>query len=247
MINKHYTNAPVIEAVIGFQTQASEISDNSINSFCDELKDKFPTSNPISKIQMEMNPNPNVEDLLLSSTKSSEGFRLINVENSRIIQAKRDGMTYSHLPPYTEWETFVNEAKDIWRIYTKHCKPSSVIRVGLRYINRVDLPHAKIELEEFFTLYPHVPKTLSQQDIAGMQLQLNMPQNDLNSLAIIQEALVDPAIPSGISLILDIDIFTAIKYQPGSSKIWNLLNKLRTRKNDLFEAFITDKTREIIK
>jgi len=77
-------------------------------------------------------------------------------------------------------------------------------------------------------------------------MQLQLPQQDLNCMLIINEALAQPTNPGIITVILDLDLFRQQIWKNDDEDIWQFLDKLRDRKNEVFEASITDKTRELI-
>ena len=115
-----------------------------------------------------------------------------------------------------------------------------------RYINRIDIPETKIEPYDYFGLYAKVPESLPQQDVIGMTLNLQMPQQDLQCVANLGQALGEPVKAGHISFILDIDIFRLQIEDWDDEATWAFLDKLRDRKNEIFEACITDRTRELI-
>ena len=251
MSNRHYSKAPIIEAVIDIQvTLPSDLPIAHLTDLADRLKDEFPIRTKISSLQasFQVNLDAKIEDEKsnkFSSTQDELGLRLADNANSRILQLKKVGFTYSHLPPYSDWDRFSKEAKGYWELFVQHCKPEKVTRCAVRYINRIDIPKTPIEIENYLNIYPHIPEGIPQT-IIGMHMQLQMPQKDLESMAVINEAVVEPAIPGGFSIIVDIDLFKVLSIKPTSKEVWDTLEQLRIRKNELFEGFITNNTREII-
>ncbi|MNC96343.1 hypothetical protein D3C83_136960 [compost metagenome] len=65
-------------------------------------------------------------------------------------------------------------------------------------------------------------------------------------MAIINQGLTEPVKPGHISIVLDIDVFRLGIESWKDSEVWAFLDKLRGRKNEIFEACITDRTRELI-
>jgi uncharacterized protein (TIGR04255 family) len=127
-------------------------------------------------------------------------------------------------------------------------KPEAVTRIALRYINRIYIPQTVYELSDYFRLYPQIPEKIPQ-DINGFFMQFQMPQKDLaaNALAVINLASAQMREDGAQSVALDIDLFTACELEPSSEEIFSLLEIIRTRKNELFEACITDKSRELFR
>jgi uncharacterized protein (TIGR04255 family) len=244
---KYYSNAPIIEAVIDFQVEKSDIvSDEAFQEIFNKVSHKFPIKTEMSHFQFGVEFGPNQNTTPISTPQTKIGYRLENENNSKVLQVKQQGFTFSYLPPYSNWTEFKTEAEMLWQVYVALTKPTKVIRCAVRYINRLDLSFTPVEIEEFLNIYPYFPKSIPQS-VHGMQLHLQMPQDDINAVAIIHEALVDSTVPNGVSILLDLDIVKTLSLEPESIELWDNLEQLRHRKNLLFESFITDKTRELIK
>lgn len=245
---KRYKNAPITEAVIEIRVLPHEsMKRSSIESLIETLKSDFPKQVPMRMVRMGMTlPGQPEGGLSLSSSEQAIGFRLAKADDSRILQVRRNGLAYSHMAPYTQWSIFRSEARPLWEKYRTAFPGAKLDRCGLRYINRIDVPSQKVELEHYLRLYPEVPKSLPQQDVIGMVMSLQMPQKDIECMAAINQAQVEPPKPGHVSFVLDIDLFRHGIGDWGDSDVWAYLEKLRDRKNVIFEGCITDRTRELI-
>lgn len=81
-------------------------------------------------------------------------------------------------------------------------------------------------------------------------MQMQFWQEDLECDLIINEAIVPSADPDTSSVVLDFDLFKE-RFEdpwPASDKeqIWEYLENLRVRKNELFQESITSKLKEMI-
>jgi uncharacterized protein (TIGR04255 family) len=78
-------------------------------------------------------------------------------------------------------------------------------------------------------------------------VQLQMPQHDLGSIAIINQARLPESAPGKTSFMLDFDIFRESNWPISEADaIWQLLNNFRERKNEMFEASLTDQARDLM-
>jgi len=246
MSQKHYLKAPIVEAIVDIQVKMEDgFSHEAFNAVHSKLGERFPVKSPMKMVEMRMEADAITGEGSHSSTATDIGLRLTNKDNSRVIQLRTNGFTYSHMPPYTEWKVLREEAYQAWRIFVTVCKPKTAMRCALRFVNRVEIPKPSIELHDYFHLYPTIPEGVPQ-DVNGMFMQLQMPQPDLECVAIINQAVVDPTTPGTMSVLLDFDLFQVRDYAPDDESIWHLLDKLRVRKNELFEACITNETRSLI-
>ncbi|MEO8153650.1 MAG: TIGR04255 family protein [Rhizobacter sp.] len=240
----HYTRAPIAEAVIDLHVEfPREPEMSTLENYCRGLHDQFPNIQRINSLQLSMGLN---EDHRLSSSSnaSAVGFRLTSAKNDRVAQVRRNGVSYSHLAPYSDWEAFAAEARPFFSQFLRALDPSAVKRLAVRYINRIELPiHA--DLAQYFTVTPQIPPFCKAVD--GYFLQLVLPQHDIDGdcKAVVSTGL-ENAVNESMFTLLDIDVFTMAELAVDESAIWAIYDKLRSRKNDLFEAIITDKTRSRI-
>jgi uncharacterized protein (TIGR04255 family) len=209
------------------------------------LEADFPKQAPMNFVEMGITQQEG-QPLQNTISQSLVGVRLSKADDSRVLQIRHEGFAYSHMAPYTDWVTFSGEAQHLWSRFRESCPGAKLSRCALRYINRIDIPETSIEDFDYFELYPKVPGKLPQKDVVGMTLNLMMPQHDLQCVARIQQALIEPLRPKLLSFILDIDIFRLQIEDWSDEAAWAFLQKLRDRKNEIFEACITDRTRELI-
>lgn len=245
----HYNKAPIVEAVIDIQTRFKEpLKIELLEAYQAKIAERFPNKDPIQVLKVGFNNAGDEAGWQTDFGQSLTGLRLSTTDNSRVLQLQSSGFTYSHMPVYSSWEIFEPEARDLWKIFVETCEPEAVSRCAVRFINRINIPLEQIELSDYFHLYPNIPKDIPQ-NVNGMFMQLQMPQMDLGArkMAVINLAVTDPEQPGQVSVLLDFDVFCDEDFNPLSEEVWESLNQFRLRKNLLFEACITNNTRELIK
>ncbi|MHB1273311.1 MAG: TIGR04255 family protein [Rhodanobacter sp.] len=249
MTDAHYRKAPIVEAVIDLRVRFDEAPTfDVLKRAAATLKERFPVQENVHQVHMALK----VGDISKKSPTSSLGQHRIGVlmrpsNGQRVLQFQQGGFAYSHLAPYTDWARFRNEAREYWNIYCRLFKPAAVVRYAVRFINRIAMPHGRADLDMFTTLYPNVPNVL--QDSADRYfLQLLLPQSQVatNAQLIINSALAEGDQADGVSLMLDFDLFAPADVTVDSEEVWQRLDAFRVRKNEVFEACITDHTRKLI-
>jgi uncharacterized protein (TIGR04255 family) len=174
------------------------------------------------------------------------GLRLDNARRDRVLQVQRSGFTYSHLAPYSNWDTFRDEAKALWSRYIESNGINEVTRLAVRVINKVPLPISMAELSRYSNLRPDLPKAIqSAPEAFFTQMQLNGDAWVAASRALVNAGAA-PQPNGNLELLLDFDLFVEASKAAASPEIWEILDKLSAAKDDLFEACITDETRELI-
>jgi uncharacterized protein (TIGR04255 family) len=102
-------------------------------------------------------------------------------------------------------------------------------------------------LKEYFNTFPEVAPGMPQM-LSGYVMQLLIAQEDFGGmLSLIQATAIAPR-PDVASIVLDIDLYKESSSEFDSDeKIWQLLELIRDRKNEVFESCVTDKARDIFK
>jgi uncharacterized protein (TIGR04255 family) len=250
MTDAHYRKAPIVEAVIDLRVRFdNEPTIGDLKRVAGTLKGRFPTQEDVHQVQMALK----IGDISKKTPSSSSlGQRRIGVlmrpgNGERVLQYQQGGFSYSHLAPYSDWTTFRDEARQHWDVYRRHFKPAAVVRYAVRFINRIALPQGWAGRDSFISLYPNVPESLQKSvDRYFMQLQLSQSHVASNAQLMINSALAEGDQVDGVSLMLDFDLFAPADLAVDSEEVWERLDAFRVRKNEVFEACITDQTRNLI-
>jgi uncharacterized protein (TIGR04255 family) len=89
-----------------------------------------------------------------------KGLRFRSRDQLQIVQLNRDGFVFSRLQPYEDWEQLSREAMRLWQFYAELARPTEIQRIGLRFINRMQLPPREVQFEDYIQSGPQPPKEL---------------------------------------------------------------------------------------
>lgn len=245
MVTKHYSRSPLTEAVIDLRVKLpKEVELATLASIQSDQKEDYPARQDRIALQGQFTTDPKAPPATVS--RAHIGYSFTSKDERQIIQARLDGFTFSHLAPYESWESFRDEARQWWVAYKTATKPEGVIRVAVRYINRLDLPLPLEDFTDYLRTAPQISPDLPQL-LSGYFMQLQIPQEDLNSTLILNQTIVPPPNPQVVSILLDIELFREGDIPRKENELWNFFEKLRIRKNEVFEACITEKMRGLIR
>jgi uncharacterized protein (TIGR04255 family) len=260
MTEVHYNRAPILEAVIDIQVRFNPQSDpaaflSTAQQMAQRVAARFPQSLVLPLVNFGIGMVPPVPGTaaapmpqLVPRITHQGGLRLATAQNERVLLLQQRGLSFSHMPPYTRWKNFRDEAVELWRLFVSLTKPEAVTRTALRYINRFEIPHDIFELSDYFLFRPEVPERNIPQMVSSFFMQCQMPQPDVGPdvTATINLASAGRS-PGSAQIILDFDVFAMGELSADSDAVIELLDRLRKRKNELFESCITDQARELIK
>ncbi|MCG6157107.1 TIGR04255 family protein [Rubinisphaera margarita] len=239
-----YPVAPITEAIIDLQVQPAEGVENSQLRMAHRDGDiGYPKCEQLLQAVGQMVVGPGVGS---ASVKQNElGWKFVGADGLQILQCRKDHFTLSRLSPYEGWEPFQREARRLWKIYRYETNPSTVTRVAVRYINRIDIPRSPIDLKDYFRTSPEISPDLPQA-LEGYFMRLQLPFPDLSSHCFITQAIAPPSAKDTVSVVLDIDFFQAVNFEADDDEtVWGVLSSHHVMKNTIFESCITDRTREL--
>lgn len=241
--SKGYTKASITEALIDLQVKLpSEVTLSTLRSLQHSVEPDYMVFDEVVNFQGEFQAGSRIA---ATATQTPVGYRSTHVDNKQIFQARLDGFTFSRLAPYEKWESFRDEARRLWNVYQVATNPESVNRVAVRYINRLNLPLPLNDFKDYLRTVPEISPDLPQ-GLSNYFMQLQIPQEDLNGMLVLNETLITPSEDNVVSVILDIDLFCQVNFPSDKNVLWDLLEQLRIRKNEVFEACITDSTRKLL-
>ena len=239
---RHYTKAPITEAILDLKVALPEDTPpTALQDIQALVRDQYPNMQPLVTGSMAFQVGPSVR---VDATQQHTGYIFRSQDGRWVCQVALNGFTFNHLRPYDSWEVLRDEAKRLWEIYKEVCKPVTVRRISLRYINQLELPNSLTDLEEYLRTRVEIPREIPH-GISAFFMQLQVPQPDLGCTLILNEALSPQTDPTVWPIILDFDLFREDVWQSDDPGVWQLLEDMRVRKNALFEASITDATRKL--
>tara|TARA_R110000824_G_scaffold95178_10_gene229022 strand:- start:1715 stop:2461 length:747 start_codon:yes stop_codon:yes gene_type:complete len=236
--NKVYPIPPITEAVVEFrfEDRQSASSLETLNSkFAKFYENEQRLTNQTVTVEI-------AEDKI--QTESNMFFRRSNAAEDQICMLFNDKIAISQLAVYPGWDIFFARLSRDWAVCRKFWGYRKLTRIGMRFINRIDVPE-KDEVctyEEFLNVHIALPSFLDPSDNYALRVEKKF--NDPISKVIINSAPIASPFPNCGAFLLDLDLGCTEELPQKDELIFDLLTKMRHLKNSIFEASITNKTRE---
>jgi uncharacterized protein (TIGR04255 family) len=239
-----FRNAPITEAVLEVVVLPSkETKLDSLMSFHGPIKDRFP------KVEQGKEVRGGFKVGVGSSSFVEEkpiGFIFRSHQENKVIQARLNGFAFSKLKPYDNWESFRSEAKDLWIAYSDIAKPQKILRISMRYINRIEIPVPLRDFAEYILTYLQIAPSLPQA-ISQFFIRFEVPNPEIPAVAVIIQTIENVTDKNRLPLIFDIDVLRENEYPVDSLEVWTDFEKLHDFKNEIFFSSITEKTKELFR
>ena len=245
---RRYKNAPIVECVLEVRVALpSGITLEQLLALGDGERARYPNRQGQFSLQGVLQGGAGGASAQAEQTQHGHVF--VSEDGQRQMRATFDSFAFIQRAPYDRWETFYEEASRLWRLYRNSLRPELVTRVGLRYVNKVDIPHPTVELKDYFKTTAEVSPELPQV-IGGMFMQVQLPVVTDGIGAGITTAIAPPPNPGTTSVVLDIDAYSEpamqVLAETFDEQFEGVVARLRQAKNLVFEACITDATRKVI-
>lgn len=206
-----YSNPPVVEAFCEVYFTAVEWDTLSHQLFHKEVKERFP------KMEKRMAaPTGTLKSQERTDVKT-ERFLCFSKEGNQLIQVSSEFLVFNQLVPFLpfhEWgEGFLCAVSKYIGLFS----PEEVDRIGVKYINRIEIPQRRVTMNDYFTIYPSLP--LGSGNVHG-------------------PFLIDCVIPQGTANhILTINFSSMEREEPGED---SQAFRLEFYEQALIEKFLTE-------
>ncbi len=239
---------PIVEALVEIRFNPNKaVTLKKLEKFAESLKEHYPKIEPLNsqtldiKISGEEEPEHNFKNVPV-------GFRLTNIQNNRVVIIAIDKLIISFQSPYTPWPSLKEKTKEIFDKYCSAVEQKETVRVGMRYINRVDLPLGDgFTFQNYINTFPALPESDSlPTSISRFETSVLMPLPEIDSAVTIRQVLLDAQDDNEgnkkyLPFILDLDVFQEKNLSISESEnIWELLDIMRDKKNAIFFSTFTD-------
>ncbi|MBI3271456.1 MAG: TIGR04255 family protein [Planctomycetes bacterium] len=239
-----YKKPPVVEALCELHFEDSAWDETVPGRFYDSVKDGgFPV-----KRQKE------VQEAQVSISSRGEAhagvrrlppwMQFVSESGDRLIQLGRDLLVVNQLQPYPRFDDWEPVIQTALKIYRELAEPKAIAAIGVRYINRVVIPLPRIQMEDYFTIYPRLPQATGDQHGAFM-LRVELPAQKGGHSVLVTFGSAPADKPEEIAHLLD---FYDTLRPSTSLRIEAAAAEIRTAHDNVevaFEGSITEKLRQL--
>lgn len=240
-----YARPPITEAVIGV-TFSSPMDSTQLASVTNAFKKNYPHKQDVTAFD-DLSLVFNAKDAggNKANVKLKHGHRFSTDDQTQLIVLWPNSFTLSQLAPYQGWGNFIKRFERDWGALKRILGFQQISRVGVRYINRIDIPATAdvVEHELFLNIYPKMPDILNPLDAYAIQASVTL--KDINCQLTINTASVPSPILGHVSFVIDTDIFSEQNPPQSDIDLIKLLNNIRAKKNQVFEACISQPARSL--
>ncbi len=239
-----YKRPPIIEAAIEVRFK-DPVTMLVVDRLRDRLLPRFPACETVTEFAFDISALSTGPTQVQSNVHS---YRMTSSTGTEIVVIGAQTALFSRLAPYPGWDSFRDEARKLWNMHRKIAGVSGVSRIGMRYVNRLDVPannQPGIQVEDYLRIYSEYPDWEIGKP-SHFSCQMMAAEEGGPFGVVINTASTPSPVPGCLGLLVDIDVSRTQSVFHSERSLREVLEDMRTEKNRLFEIAITDKTRAIL-
>jgi uncharacterized protein (TIGR04255 family) len=244
----HLSKAPIVEAVIDLRVKLPPDFKLEVFHFLRaQMVEDYPGLEEQQIIEQTIKQEPGQTAEFSTRVSGIHGHRLLSKDGKNVVQLRRDGFTFSRLNPYTQWEEVFGEAWRLWNMYVEAAKPLEVLRIAVRYINRLLLPLPFSNPEEYLKAPPMTADGWPS-DMSAFLSRVVMHDPESEILVNVIQALEPQACgQTSVTLLFDIDAYQDVSLPADDATMRARFAGLREMKNRVFFKGLTEKAIDLFR
>jgi len=240
-ISQLYPAPPIIDAIVELRLKAP-LDQKEQSRIFKAIKAGYDKHEETGEVDVQVRIDDGKIEAVTGPAKPVH--MLSNLDQNDFCRVEVSKLHWSRLPPYEGWASFkARILRDLEKLPKKIGLPA-IERVGVRYRNRIDVPveaDGICRYEDYLSVNIGLPALLDPNN--GYQWKIEKDFGDRGVAATVMSATMPSELPNTMAVLLDIDVFVLRDIPQNRDELMSKLEDMRSLKNDLFEACVTDKAR----
>jgi len=241
-MSKRYANPPIIEAVCEFRLTPDSKWDLTIPGLIyEKVSKEFPNKEQRLIQEVEITQSPQG---IQQQIQTNERILFLTDDRKTFIQVGPHLLAINCLKPYPTWDGFKPRIENAFSALTDTVDVKGLQRIGLRYINRIEIPGQSVNLDDYFEFRPFLGQNLPQ-NVANFIVGCLLPFFDERDACRIRLTNAVPEKPESTAFLLDLDYFLAQPRAVSANQALEWVESAHQQVEEIFEGCITECLRKV--
>jgi uncharacterized protein (TIGR04255 family) len=237
-----YKNPPIVEAICEFRFSKDTKWDPIIpGSVYEKVKGQFPHKESRLEQQVILKTE---EAGFNQNLVASQRALMLSQDRSSLIQVGQHLLSINYLKPYAGWENFRPKIKMAYDTLGEITEINGIDRLALVYIDRIEIPGKRIELEDYFKFYPQLGQELPH-DHTNFMVGVEFPYNEKRDSCRLQLTSAMATKKDHLALLLTTEYYLAKQKSVLPDKALDWMEGAHTKVRGLFKGCITEKLEDL--
>ncbi|KAF5029268.1 hypothetical protein DSECCO2_650370 [anaerobic digester metagenome] len=238
-----YRNSPIVEAVCEFRFSADTPWEQNLpERFYDAVKERFPIRE--SRKEQAIQIKASSEGVAEHRLETIETPIFLTGDRKVLIQIGPRRLSIHHLKPYHSWGDFKSTINLAYDTVTSLTRVTGFDRVGLLYVDKIEIPESSIRLADYFTFYPHCGEGLFG-DVMNFMVGCDLTYNGNRDICRLSMTRAMPKKESNSAYLLTTDYFLAKRNAVKPEDVTTWVEEAHKTVKTLFKGCITEKLEEV--
>lgn len=238
-----YRDSPIVEAVCEFWFSPDTPWEQDLpERFYGSVKNQLPIRESKKKQALQIKTNPTgIEEHSLETID----IQIFLAEDRRmLVQFSPRRLSINCIRPYPSWDGFRAVIRQAYETVVSLTGAKRLDRIGLLYVNKIEIPGKNIKLKDYFMFYPYRGDELPQNTMNFM-VGCDFPYNENRDICRLKLTRAMPEKQNSSAYLLTTDYFLAKKntVKPEDALTW--VEEAHTVAKSLFKGCVTEQLEEI--
>jgi uncharacterized protein (TIGR04255 family) len=243
-MSRIYQEPPIVEALCEFQFISNNWDWTIPGIIYQQVYQRFPKKRQVRQVEVKVMPE--TKEVSQAIPEIVERIQFSSDDGHQLFQVGPNMLAVNCVGFYPKWSDFSVLIHEMYDIYRSIANPSSIKRIGLRYINRIEIPETRFEISSYFNIEPKLPDEIPNNYV-NLFMRIELPFTSSNGILALTFGSTPVKKVDQSSFILDLDYSTQpnlnIEFEMCGSWVENAHSDIETA----FEACISDRLRELFK
>ena len=245
ILERSYRNPPVVEALCEVYFAESSWDDTVPGAFYERVKSRFPKKQrrEIQEAKITMGPDTSSAGV----QRLPPWMQFLTEDGNLMVQVAENLVVVNRLLPYHHFENWEQVIYTALNVYNEVALPEAISHIGLRYINRIEIPGKIVSMEDYFTIYPQLPLSLGNTHGAFL-VRVEVPQAEQGHSVLITFGTSDPSQKTEGRQTFMLDLYDRVTRPIGPDET-ELKKEVQIAHENVVMAFedsITDQLRDLL-
>ncbi len=240
-MSRKYKYPPIIEAICEFRLAPDTKWDLTVPGLLyEKIRGDFPIK------EQKVVPELDADSITSSTPRLRLNERVIFLKNDKktFMQVGQNLLAVNRLKPYESWNNFQPDVELALKGLMACVDVGAFQRIGLRYINKIEIKQPTIKLEDYFDFRPNLGERLPK-DMSAFTVGCELPFNERRDICRMQLTSAVSDAHEASALLLDFDYFLLKAQNYNLEQTLEWINNSHAKIEQLFEGCIQDSLRHI--
>lgn len=239
---RKYADPPIVEAVCELRLTRDTDWDLTVPGLVyEKVRGDYPNREQRIAHELALNQRP---ERVEEHARTSERMLFLDEDRKSFIQVGAHLLAVNCLRPYPTWGAFRSRIEKAFAALAETVRVRGLQRIGVRYINRIEIPGEAADLAAYFQFRPFLGPELPR-NLASFMVGCLISFSDGRDSCRIQLTNGVAEKPGHVAYVLDIDYFLAQPLAVAPDETLEWIDTAHDAIEKLFEGCITDRLRAL--